>query len=101
MFVELLFEFQDAFTSSPNGLGRTNVTKHTIDTGGARPIRQTPCRLPLAKQDNAQVEVETMLKQGVIEPSAATVLVSPGSGGDYIVDTDASDVGIGCVLSHG
>ena len=100
MFMELLFEFQDAFTSSPNGFGRTNVTKHTIDTGGARPIRQTPRRLPLAKQENAQVEVETMLKHGVIEPSAATVLVSPGSGGDFIVDTDASDVGIGCVLSH-
>ena len=85
-----MFEFQDAFTSSPNCLGRTNVTKHTIDTGGARPIRQTPCRLPLAKQENAQVEVETMLKQGVIEPCAATVLVSPGRGGDFIVDTDAT-----------
>ena len=61
-------EFQDVFSSSPNDLGRTSVTKHT---GDARPICQTPRRLPLAKQENAQVEVDTMLKQGVIESSAS------------------------------
>ena len=63
--MELLLEFQDVFSSLPNDLGRTSVTKYMIDTGDARPIHQTPCRLPLAKQENTQVE--TMLKQGVIE----------------------------------
>ena len=72
MFMELLLECQDVFSTSPNDLGRTSVMKHTIDTGDARSIRKTPCRLPLAKQENAQVEVDTMLKQRVIQPSAST-----------------------------
>ena len=42
-----------------------------INTGDARPILQTPCRLPLEKQENAKVEVDTTLKQGVTEPSTS------------------------------
>ena len=60
--MELRLKFQDVFSSSPND---------AIDTGDARSIRQTPRRLPLAKQENAQVEVDTMLQQGLIEPSAS------------------------------
>ena len=47
--MELMLEFQEVFSSWPNDLGCTSVTKHPIDTGDARSIRQTPRRLPLAK----------------------------------------------------
>ena len=36
-----LSEFSDAFAVSPSDLGRTDVVRHEIDTGDARPIRQT------------------------------------------------------------
>jgi hypothetical protein len=54
--------------------GRTNKVYHRIDTGDARPIRQTPRRMPLAKQ----AEVSEMLDD--MEPRGAIVeLDSPWS----------------------
>ncbi|CAG2215490.1 Transposon Ty3-G Gag-Pol polyprotein,Transposon Ty3-I Gag-Pol polyprotein [Mytilus edulis] len=59
----------DAFANSKNELGSTDLIKHKINTGDATPIKQNPRRLPLAKQEVADREVQRMLDIGVIEPS--------------------------------
>ncbi|CAB4012519.1 Retrovirus-related Pol poly from transposon, partial [Paramuricea clavata] len=52
-------------------IGRTDIVKHQIITGSAKPIKQPPRRLPLAKRDVACQAVDKMLKDGVIEPSTS------------------------------
>jgi hypothetical protein len=42
---------------------------HRMDTGDARPIRQPPRRLPLAKQAQVNGMLEDMKRKGVIEES--------------------------------
>ena len=43
-YYELLCEFQDIFSTGPQDLGKTELTKHVIDTGAAAPYRQPPRR---------------------------------------------------------
>jgi hypothetical protein len=47
---ELLTEYEDIFAGDNEDYGKTNKVYHHIDTGDARPIRQPPRRIPLAKQ---------------------------------------------------
>ncbi|MCD1431043.1 DDE-type integrase/transposase/recombinase [Klebsiella pneumoniae] len=70
-FDKLLNEYYDVFDTGHGSKGRTNVTQHKIDTGNARPIRQTARRLPLAKREEADRIVQEMAKEGVIEPSGS------------------------------
>jgi hypothetical protein len=42
---------------------------HRIDTGDARPIRQPPRRIPLAKQEEVEEMLDDMQRHGVIEES--------------------------------
>ncbi|KAG5889429.1 hypothetical protein JTB14_032762 [Gonioctena quinquepunctata] len=66
---DLVKKYQDIFDTGQGKGGRTNVVQHKIDTGGARPIRQSARRLPLAKKEEADKIVSDMGKDGVIEPS--------------------------------
>ncbi|CAG2194873.1 unnamed protein product [Mytilus edulis] len=59
----------DAFANSKNELGITDLIKHKNKYRDATPIKQNPRRLPLAKQEVADREVQRMLDIGVIEPS--------------------------------
>ena len=66
-----LKNYTDVF-SSPNGkLGVTHKAEHTIDTGDAIPIKQRAWRMPFARREVAEKEVERMLEQGVLEPSTS------------------------------
>src|SRR5664279_104450 len=65
----LLVEYSSAFSLSEEELGRTSVTKHAIDTGGARPVRQRLRRQPPAYQSIVKEHVDSMMKQGIIEPA--------------------------------
>lgn len=42
----LVTEFAYVFALNDQELGCTNLTKHSIDTGDQRPIRQQPYRTP-------------------------------------------------------
>jgi hypothetical protein len=42
---------------------------HRIDTGDARPIRQSPTRIPLAKQAEVSEVLSDMQRHGVMEES--------------------------------
>lgn len=65
----LVDDYSDVFVGPDNKFGRTNVVKHVIDTGMARPIKQAPRRLAEEKQKIAAKEIEKMLEADIIEPS--------------------------------
>ena len=66
----LLREYKDVFSTSKTDLGRSGIVRHKISTQSP-PIRQAPRRLPIHKRNEAKEQVENMLNQGVIEPSAS------------------------------
>jgi len=44
--IKILREYEDVFSTGENDLGETSLAAHQIDTGDARPIRQTLRRQP-------------------------------------------------------
>ena len=46
---QLLLRFEDVFSRDSTDLGRTDLIKHTIDNGDARPIKMAPRRLPFPR----------------------------------------------------
>ena len=66
-----LKNYTDVFSSPKGKLGVTHKAEHTIDTGDTIPIKQRAWRLPFARREVAEKEVERMLEQGVIEPSTS------------------------------
>ena len=65
----LLTDYSDVFMAPDGQLGHTQMAEHHIDTGSARPVKQRPRRVPLAKRADAESEVKKMLQKGLIEPS--------------------------------
>ena len=49
--------------------GRTNLTQIWIETGNAAPIHLPPYRLPKARHQAVQNEVQQLLRAKIIEPS--------------------------------
>lgn len=66
---DCIARYQDIFETATNSRGRTNIVQHKIDTGDAKPIRQAPRRLPIAKRGEAAQIIKDMEAEGVIEPS--------------------------------
>ncbi|KAL0171312.1 hypothetical protein M9458_031623, partial [Cirrhinus mrigala] len=62
----LVSQFQDVFSSQP---GQTNVVHHDIKTPTGVIVRQRPYRIPEARRQAIEEEIQQMLKLGVIEPS--------------------------------
>jgi hypothetical protein len=65
----LIAEFRDVFATNSDDFGRTDRVRHRIDTFNARPIRQPPRTLPLAKQTEVGNMLDDMKRIGVIEES--------------------------------
>ena len=65
----LLCKYAHLFTKWDKDVGRTAMTKQSINTGSHKPIKEVPRRLP--EHINAEVEkhVKEMLDNKVIEPS--------------------------------
>ncbi|UYV84648.1 K02A2.6-like [Cordylochernes scorpioides] len=59
------------FLKSSEDYGRTDLTKHRINTGESSPIKQAPHRIPLARRQEAETLVKEMLDQNIIEPSSS------------------------------
>ena len=70
-FLSLLCSYADVFSSSTSDLGRTNKLKHSIDTGGAAPIRQSVRRLPPQRRNDVGRLIGEMLESGVVERSTS------------------------------
>ena len=65
----LLDRFKGTFSTGCNDLGSTSVVSHDIDTGEAKPIRQSLRRYPPAHLQAIRQHVTDMVEQGVIEPA--------------------------------
>lgn len=50
-------------------MGRSDLVKHTIDTGDSRPINQSPRRFPAHMTKYVDALAEDMLARNGIEPS--------------------------------
>ena len=68
----VLEEHANIFARNKNDLGRTGRAKHKIDTQMAHPIRQRVRRLPPARRDAANTQIQDMLEHRVIQPSESS-----------------------------
>ena len=82
----LLLRNREVFATKGKPLGRTDLVKHEIVTGDQAPIKQAVRRPPFHLRQEANDEVQKMLREGVIEPSCSpwaspVVLVRKKDGG--------------------
>lgn len=80
----LLVEFADVFSVDETDVGRTDLISHRIETTDSLPVKIPPRRLPIAKRDLVQREIDRWLSLGIIREShsaysAPVVLVQRGS----------------------
>ena len=66
---QLLLDNRDVFSCTGEPLGRTKMVKHPIRTQSETPIKQAVRRPPFHLKEEADKEVQKMLKQDIIEPS--------------------------------
>ena len=66
---KLIMQYQHCFMAPDGVLGRTNLVKHTIDTGNAVPVKQRFRNPPLHLRDEVDRELEKLQTQGLIEDS--------------------------------
>ena len=64
-----LKEYQDILALTNEQLGRTEVVKHVINTGNAKPIKERLWCVPQYAVQEVDRQVDDMLKRGIIEPS--------------------------------
>ena len=83
---KLKSQFKDILQDVP---GRTTLVHHKIPTQDAPPIRLPPYRLAHHSKEFLRAEIQTLLKQGIIEPSsspwaAPIVLVAKKDGSQHM-----------------
>ena len=66
----LLYKFSGIFSQSDDDIGRTNLVRHSIDTGSTTPIKQAPRRLPFHLRGEVKQMLDNMETRGIIEPAS-------------------------------
>lgn len=67
----LLLRNSGLFSKDDKDFGRTNIVKHSINTGSRIPIRQSLRRTPVHWKDHIDQQIDDMLKEDVIEKSSS------------------------------
>ena len=65
-----LQKYAYAFVTNNRKQVRTGMVKHETDTGEARPIKQSPRSIPLAKRNAIKELIDERRRNGVMEPSS-------------------------------
>ena len=68
---QLLHQYEDILSRDEFDMGLTDLVQHEIDTGQEKPVRQSLRKTPLAYNEVIDKHVQSMLKQGLIEPSSS------------------------------
>lgn len=68
---QLFKKYTSVFALKTQSHGKTAIVKHEINTGEARPIKQAPRSVPLAKRKEVKELVSEMERSGIIEPSSS------------------------------
>ena len=66
--LNLVLQYQDIFSMGKADLGHTDLFTHSIDTGGARPIKQPLHQLPHSKRKDAKKLLQEMLDNDIVQP---------------------------------
>ena len=72
---EMQRQYHHAFPLEEDERGETDLVQFSIDTGDAHPLRQPPRRVPFAAREEVSMQVSTMLRTGVIQPSRSPVVL--------------------------
>ena len=67
--MSLPLRYSDVFSLSNDGLGRTSLSKHRINTGDSLPVHIPPRRIPNACREEVRKLLQGMLAKGAIQPS--------------------------------
>ena len=67
----------DLFAKDDGDLGDTDLIKHKIDVGGARPVKSRPNRCSEPAKVALEKHIDTMLKKDIIEESPGSPWASP------------------------
>ena len=68
---DILKRHSQAISMNADDLGRTSMAKHRIDTGDARPVRQSLRRIPQTQTQAVDAQLDNMLRQKLIRPSTS------------------------------
>ena len=67
----LLRKYATLFVTNESRNGKTSSVKHQINTSDAKPIRQVPRSIPLAKREEVNQIIDEMKDNKIIEPSSS------------------------------
>ena len=67
----LLEEYLEVFAVNPKKPSKTFITEHTIETGGARPVRAKYSRVSPQAEREINHQIHQMLDNGIIRPSSS------------------------------
>ena len=89
---KLLGKYGHIFSKDETDLGRTGIIRHKISVDGNRPIKQPMRRVPVHMQDEVEKQLDHMLEQDIVQPSARPwaspiVLVKKKDGSKRFVST--------------
>ena len=85
-FKELIRKYEDIFVKSKNELGKSGVTKHGIDVGDVKPVRNRAYSAVGKRKEIIEGEIRKMLEKGVIRksksPWASPITLVPKKNGE-------------------
>lgn len=93
---DLISEFGSAFSTGNTDIGHCEVIKHRISTNDATPVYRRAYRIPYAKREDMDRQVNELLDQGIIEhstsPWGAPALLVEKPDGSYRFVVDYRDL---------